>query len=40
MEIEMKKDGSMLNRKFEYCYEEDRLIPKNYSLSEIQPSKK
>lgn len=25
MEIEMKKDGSNLNRKFEYCYEDDRL---------------
>jgi hypothetical protein len=26
LELEMKKDGSMQNRKFEYCYEEPEVL--------------
>lgn len=30
----------MLNRKFEYCYEEDRLTVKRPTLADIEPSTK
>lgn len=40
MEIELKKDGSLLNRKFEYCYEDDRLLPRKVTFGDLKLTQK